>query len=48
MAEGKKTMLDRVVAETDRILQTHEPKPLDEKVHAEMKKIVEDADRRHS
>ena len=48
VVEGKKTMLDRVVAETDRILAEYEPEPLDEKVHAEMKKIVDDADRRHS
>jgi trimethylamine:corrinoid methyltransferase-like protein len=46
--EGKKTMLDRVIEETDRILDEHEPPQLDEKLHQELKKIVLAADERHS
>ncbi len=47
VAEGEKTMLDRTIEETNRILDTYEPEPLDEKVHAELKKIAEAADERH-
>lgn len=46
--EGAKTMLDRVVEETDRLLAEYEPAPLEEKLHAELKQIVTDADERHS
>ena len=48
VAEGKKTMLDRVVEETDRILESYEPEPLDEALEKELKKVCEDADKRHS
>jgi trimethylamine--corrinoid protein Co-methyltransferase len=48
LAEGSKTMLDRVREETDRILEAYEPEPLDEQLHAELRRIVEDADARHS
>ncbi len=47
-AEGKKTMLDRVVEETDRILETHEPEPLDEKLEKELWDLIHAADKRHS
>ena len=47
-AEGSLTMLDRVKAETQRILDTHQPEPIDDKIMKELKKIIEDADRRHS
>ncbi|MFO8058535.1 MAG: trimethylamine methyltransferase family protein, partial [bacterium] len=46
--EGKKTMLDRVVEETDRILETHEPEPLDEKLEKELWELIHAADKRHS
>jgi len=46
--EGATTMLDRVNAETQRLLDTYEPEPIDEKIKAELKKIIEDADKRHS
>ncbi len=47
-AEGKKTMLDRVNEETEKLLNTYQPKPLDEKLAQEVRAVVEDADRRHS
>lgn len=46
--EGKKTMLDRINEETDRIIKEHEPEPIDEKLHNELKKIIEDAEKRHA
>jgi len=46
--EGKYTMADRIQSETDRILKEHEPTPIDEKQHQELKKIVQDADERHA
>jgi trimethylamine--corrinoid protein Co-methyltransferase len=48
LLEGKKTMLDRVVEETDRILETHEPEPLDEKLEKELWDLIHAADKRHS
>jgi trimethylamine--corrinoid protein Co-methyltransferase len=47
VAEGKKTMLDRVREETDRVLKVHEPTPIPEDLHAELRAIVEAADERH-
>jgi len=47
VAEGKKTMLDRVREETDRILGVHEPEPIPKDLHAELRAIVEAADERH-
>jgi trimethylamine---corrinoid protein Co-methyltransferase len=47
-AEGAKTMLDRVNEETQRILDTHEPAPIDDTIKKELKKIIDDADKRHS
>jgi len=46
--EGQLTMNDRIRTETDRILNEHEPAPIDEKLHQELKKIVQDADERHA
>jgi trimethylamine--corrinoid protein Co-methyltransferase len=46
--EGQLTMADRIRTETDRILKEHEPAPIDEKLHKELKKIVQDADDRHA
>jgi trimethylamine--corrinoid protein Co-methyltransferase len=46
--EGQYTMADRIQSETDRILKEHEPTPIDEKQHQELKKIVQDADERHA
>jgi len=48
LAEGEKTMLDRVVEETDRLLTTYEPEPLDEGLLTELKSIAAAADARHS
>ncbi len=46
--EGKKTMLDRVIEETDRILETHQPEPLGEDLEKELWSIINAADERHS
>lgn len=46
--EGQKTMDMRIREETDRILEEHQPEPLDEKLHKEMKQVVEDAEKRHA
>ncbi|GAB4279086.1 MAG: trimethylamine methyltransferase MttB [Deferrisomatales bacterium] len=45
---GQKTMNERVAEEVDRILAEYEPEPLDPKLHAELKRICELADQRHS
>ncbi len=47
-AEGAKTMLDRVNEETQRILDTHEPEPIDDTIRKDLKAIIDDADKRHS
>ena len=41
---GSKTYNDRLELEVDRILETHEPEPLDEAIIQEMKKIINLAD----
>ena len=43
---GSKTYNDRLEPEVNRILETHEPQPLDENVRQEMKKIVDLADKK--
>jgi len=43
---GSKNYNDRLELETDRILETHEPEPLDGNVVQEMKKIVDLADKK--
>jgi len=46
--EGKKTMQDRVVEETDRILEEHKPPELDEGLLTELRALARAADERHS
>jgi trimethylamine--corrinoid protein Co-methyltransferase len=46
--EGKKTMWDRINEETDRILKEHQPEPIEDKLHQELKKIIDDAEKRHA
>ncbi|MFP3984238.1 MAG: trimethylamine methyltransferase family protein [Desulfurivibrionaceae bacterium] len=46
--EGKKLMIDRIKTERDRILSQHTPEHIDEKVHRELKKIIEEAEIRHT
>ncbi len=43
---GSKTYNDRLEPEVDRILETHEPDPLDENIVQEMKKIINLADKK--
>jgi trimethylamine--corrinoid protein Co-methyltransferase len=43
---GSKTYQDRLEPEVDRILETHQPEPLDEKLTQEMKKIISLADKK--
>jgi trimethylamine--corrinoid protein Co-methyltransferase len=43
---GSKTYNDRLEPEVDRILETHQPEPLDEKLTQEMKKIINLADKK--
>src|SRR6056297_243191 len=45
---GKKTMLDRVNEETQRILDEYEPEPIDDGIRKDLKKIIDDAEKRHS
>lgn len=47
-SEGCKTMLDRINEETQTILDTYEPQPIEDKLKEELKEIVADADKRHS
>jgi trimethylamine--corrinoid protein Co-methyltransferase len=47
-ANGKKTMLDRVNEETQRILDEYEPAPIDDGIRKELKKIIDEAEKRHS
>ncbi len=46
--EGGKTMLDRVNEETQRILDTHEPQPIDDDTMKGLKEIIDAAEKRHS
>ncbi len=46
--EGKKTMNDRIKEETERILQEHQPEPIEDKTYQELKKIIDAAEKRHS
>ncbi|MFW6413725.1 MAG: trimethylamine methyltransferase family protein [Verrucomicrobiota bacterium] len=48
VAEGKKSMNDRINEETDRILKEYEPAPLDEDLRKELNKIIDAAEKRHS
>jgi trimethylamine--corrinoid protein Co-methyltransferase len=43
---GSKTYQDRLEPEVDRILETHQPEPLDENLIQEMKKIISLADKK--
>jgi trimethylamine--corrinoid protein Co-methyltransferase len=43
---GSKTYQDRLEPEVDRILEAHQPEPLDEKLTQEMKKIISLADKK--
>jgi len=45
---GKKTMLDRVNEETQRILDEYEPEPIDDGIRKDLKKIIDEAEKRHS
>lgn len=45
--QGKKTMDDRIQEETERILKEYEPEPIDDKIYAELKAIIADAEERH-
>ncbi len=45
---GSKTMLDRVKEQTDHLLETHKPEPLDENLEKELMEVVKAADKRHS
>ena len=47
-ANGKKTMLDRVNEETQRILDEYEPEPIDDGIRKDLKKIIDEAEKRHS
>ncbi len=44
---GSKTMGQRLKERTQHLLDTYQPEPLDEKLRKELKKICEDADKRH-
>jgi trimethylamine--corrinoid protein Co-methyltransferase len=43
---GSKSYQDRLVPEVDRLLETHQPQPLDEKLIQEMKYIISLADKK--
>jgi len=45
---NQKTMIDYLKEETDRILNEHEPEPIEPDQYKEIKKIVHEADERHS
>ncbi len=47
LKNGSKTMGDRVRERTDHLLENYNPEPIDEGMHKELKKICEDADKRH-
>ncbi len=46
--EGSKIMLDRINEETDRLIKDYEPEPIEEKLHKELKAIIEEAEKRHA
>lgn len=46
--EGKKSMNDRINEKTEKILSEYETEPLDEKLHAELKEIIDAAEKRHA
>lgn len=46
--EGAKSMSDRVNEETQRILDTHEPLPIDDDARKALKEIIDAAEKRHS
>lgn len=48
LKNGAKTMGDRVKERTQHLLDNHQPKPLDENLKKELKKVCEDADKRHA
>jgi len=48
VAEGKKTMNDRINEETERILKEYEPVPMEEGLRKELKEIIDAAEERHS
>lgn len=48
LSEGQKTMADRVREETERLLASYQPEPLDEGLHVELEAVVKAADERHS
>ena len=45
---GSKTMGDRVKERTQHLLDTYKPEPLEEGLKKELRKVVEDADKRHA
>jgi trimethylamine--corrinoid protein Co-methyltransferase len=45
---GSKTMSDRVNERTEKLLNEHQPEPIEDKLKEELNKIVSDADKRHS
>ncbi len=47
-AAGSKSMTDRVNERTQHLLDTYEPTPIPEKLHAELRDVVKSADARHS
>ncbi len=47
-SNGKKTMGDRVKERTQHLLDTYNPIPIDPKLKAELHKIIDAADKRHS
>ncbi len=48
VGNGSKTMGQRVKEETNRLLEEHNPQPMDDKLVQELKGIIHDADKRHS
>ncbi|MFO8002255.1 MAG: trimethylamine methyltransferase family protein [Marinilabilia sp.] len=48
VGNGSKTMLDRVKERTQYLLDNHKPTPMDENLVKELRKIINDADKRHS
>ena len=45
---GSKTMSDRVNERTEKLLNEHQPEPIEDKLKEELNRIVSDADKRHS
>ncbi len=46
--EGSKSFNDRLNEKTEDIIKNYEPEPLDEKLHAELKEIIDAAEKRHA